>query len=132
MARMDSKLQTNEACIYKTKTMYFEANSEEIYSEAKQQEVPKEEAAAEIFEALKERYGDQDLAVGYRRQPKKRTKDDGGSQNKLAVFRRQITHRAGTAGCKGRGHNGPTVENIRWKSPECKNGIRNRGAKRQL
>jgi hypothetical protein len=82
--------------------------------------------------AQENRYGDQHLATGRRRQPKKLTQSDGGSRNKLAVSRRQITRLAGTARRKGRGHKGPTVEKTRWKHPECNNGIRNRGATRQL
>jgi hypothetical protein len=51
-------------------------------SAAEYQEVPKEEAAVEIIKALEDRHGDQHLAAGHRRQPKKRTQCDGGSQKR--------------------------------------------------
>jgi hypothetical protein len=55
----------------------MEANPEELKSVAKQQEVHKEEAT------LEERH----VAVGRRRQPKKRTLGDGGSRKKLTSAR---------------------------------------------
>jgi hypothetical protein len=91
----------------KMDTTYFEANPEENEAMAKHKEVPKEEAALEIIGALKDRYGDRHLAVGRRRQPKKRTQGDGGSRKKLATACRQMTRLAGRARHKGHGHKGP-------------------------
>jgi hypothetical protein len=113
MAKMDSRLAKMEECLEKTEATDVEASQEEIESEAEHEEVPKEEAAVEIFGALKERYGARHVAVGPRRQPKKRTHDNGGSRKKLAVARRRMTLRAGSVRHKGRCHNGPTVEHRR-------------------
>jgi hypothetical protein len=45
---------------------------------AEHQDVPKDEAAVEIIRALEDRYRDRHLAIGCRRQPKKRTQGNGG------------------------------------------------------
>jgi hypothetical protein len=66
--------------------------------------------------ALEDRYGARHLAVGHRRQPKKRTQGDGGSRKKLAAARSRMTRRAVPARRKGRGHKGPRVEKRRQKS----------------
>jgi hypothetical protein len=57
----------------------------EIESEAELEEVPKEEAAVERFEALKELYRDRHLIVRCRGQQKKRAQGYGGSRKKLAA-----------------------------------------------
>jgi hypothetical protein len=89
-----------------------EPTSDEIESIAVHENVPKEEAAVESFGALKERYGDRHPAVGRRRQPKKRTQDDGGSRQKLAAARGRLTRRAVRAPRKGHGRQGPGKDNI--------------------
>jgi hypothetical protein len=61
----------------------------EIEAVEVREEVPKEEAAMKTFRALKERYGDQYLAVGLHQQAKKWTQGNGGSQKKLAAARRK-------------------------------------------
>jgi hypothetical protein len=63
----------------------MEANPEEMKSEAEHQQVPKAEAEVEIIGALKEQYGDRHLAVKCRRQLRKQTQGDGGSQKKLTA-----------------------------------------------
>jgi hypothetical protein len=88
MARMDSHLEKMEACLGKTEATDFEANPEEIESEAVHEEVPKEGAAIKTVRALKKRYGNRQLTVMRHGQPKKRTESDGGSRKKL------------TAGCR--------------------------------
>jgi hypothetical protein len=119
----------------------LEANPEELQSVAVNQEIPKEEVAVEMIRALKDRY----LAVGRRRQMKKRTQGDGGSRQNLAATRGRVTCRAIPAPRKGHGRQGPGKDNVvrgtpkgqtfkkrRWKGPECNNGIRDRGLKGQL
>jgi hypothetical protein len=118
-------------------------------------EVHKEEAAVKTFGAQKKRHGDRHPAVGRRRQPKKRTQDNGGSQKKLAATRRQMTRCAGVAWHKGHSHTGPMVKQRRWKrqtrdgvaggtsrgrtfgkwrqaQSKCNNGIRNQGLNERL
>jgi hypothetical protein len=63
--------------------------AEEVKSVSENQEVPNEDAAVETTGALEDRYGDRNLAVGRRRQPKKPTRGDGGSRKKLATARRR-------------------------------------------
>jgi hypothetical protein len=63
MARMDSQLRKMEACLEKTEAMDLEANPEEIECELEHQEAPSEEAAVEPFGALKEWYGNWNVAV---------------------------------------------------------------------
>jgi hypothetical protein len=58
---------------------------------AKHQEVPKEEATVETIWALEDQYGDWHLAVGHRRQPKKRNQGNGGSRQKLAAAWGRLT-----------------------------------------
>jgi hypothetical protein len=88
-------------------------------SAAENQEVPNYEATVETIGALEDQYVDRNLAVGRRRQPKKRTQGDGGSRKKLTAAHRRITRRAVPARSKGRSHRGATVE----KRPKCNNGI---------
>jgi hypothetical protein len=78
MARTNSQLEKMEACLGKTKAMDLETNPEETESEVEHEEVPKEDTAVETFEALKERYRDQHLAVRRCNQLKKRTPGNGG------------------------------------------------------
>jgi hypothetical protein len=92
-----------------------EASREQSGVVAEHQEVPKEETAVETIGALEDRYGDRYIAVGSRRQPKKRTQGDDGSREKLVAARRRMTRRAIPARRKGRSHEGPTVEKRRWK-----------------
>jgi hypothetical protein len=82
----------------------MEANLEEMKSVAVHTEVPKEEAALKTVRALKERYGVWHLTVEHRRQPKKWTQGNGGSQKKLAAACKGMTYCAGVAWHKGRGH----------------------------
>jgi hypothetical protein len=90
--------------------------------------------------ALKKRYGDQHLAVGRRRQLKKLTQGDGGSQKKLAATRRVMALRVIYIPRKEHGRQGLGRDNVatrtskgrtsgkrRQAQPECYNGIRNRG-----
>jgi hypothetical protein len=94
--------------------------------------------------ALKKQYGDRHLAVGRRRQLKKRTQGDGGSRKKLAAACRGMTCRAIPALRKGR-HQGPGRDNVARGAPkgqtlyrrrrthqEGSNGIRDEGLKKQL
>jgi hypothetical protein len=101
-------------------------------SVAERQKFLKEGAALETIGALEDRHGDRQLAVGRRRQPKKRTQSDGGSRKYLAVALRRMIRRAVPARCKGSSHRGPTVDKRRRKGPECKNKIKDRGARQQL
>jgi hypothetical protein len=64
MARMDSQLEKMEACLEKMVVTDLETNPEETKSKAEHEEVPKGEAAVETFGALKEQYGDWQIAVG--------------------------------------------------------------------
>jgi hypothetical protein len=61
------------------------------------EEVPKEEAAVETFEALKKRHRDWHLATGHCAKLKERNQDSGGSRQKLAAASRGVTHHAGVA-----------------------------------
>jgi hypothetical protein len=76
----------------KADAMEFQANPEEIESE--HLKVCKEEAAEKTIRALEDEYGDQQLAIGRHQQPKKWTKNNDGSQKKLAVACRQMTSSA--------------------------------------
>jgi hypothetical protein len=62
----------------------------EVESVAMHEEVPKEEAALKTVGALKKRYGDRHLAIGFLLQLQKRTRGNGGSRKKLAAIRRQM------------------------------------------
>jgi hypothetical protein len=59
--------------------------SEEIESEVKHKEVPKEEAVVKPVRALKKRLGDWNLALGCCGQLKERTQGSGGSWKKFAT-----------------------------------------------
>jgi hypothetical protein len=61
------------------------ANQEKSEAVAEQQDLPQEEGAVKTIGALEDRYGDRHLAARRRRQPKKRTQGDGGSQKKLVA-----------------------------------------------
>jgi hypothetical protein len=83
----------------------------EIAPESEHQEVPREEAApVKIVRALKKRCGNQCLAIGCCRQPKKQTQGNAGSWKKLATAQRDITHHAGVTRRTGCSHTGPMVE----------------------
>jgi hypothetical protein len=91
-----------EACLEKE-----EANLEEIEVVVERQKVLNEEAAMETIGALMDRYGDRHLAVGCRRNLKKRTQGDGGSRQKLAAAPGRLTRRVVPALRKGRSRKGP-------------------------
>jgi hypothetical protein len=81
MARMDSSLDKMEAevdvfeeSLNKTGIMDLEANREKSENVAGQQNASEEDAAVETIGALLDRYGVLHLAVGHRRQRKKRTR----------------------------------------------------------
>jgi hypothetical protein len=88
-----------ESCLKK-----MEANPEETGTIAERQKVPNEEAAEEMIRALKDRSGEQRLAI--RR-------------------RGQLTRCAVSARNKGPQHTGLMVKKRQWTSPECNNNIRN-------
>jgi hypothetical protein len=73
-------------------------------------EVPKEEVEVETIGALEDRYGDQHLAVGRRRQLKRWTQGNGGSRKKLVTTCIRMTHHALPAWRKGHSHKGHMVE----------------------
>jgi hypothetical protein len=80
--RMDSKLETVEACLGMTGATDLQANPKEIESEAEHEHVPKEESTVETFGALKERHRDHHLTVRRCGQPKKRTQGNSTSRRK--------------------------------------------------
>jgi hypothetical protein len=82
----------------------MKANPKEMESVAEHQDVPNEEAAVETIVALQDRYGNWCLAAGCRQQLKKWAQGDGGSRQKLAAARVQLTHCAIPAPRKGHGH----------------------------
>jgi hypothetical protein len=61
----------------------------------------------ETIGTLKDRPGGLNLAVGPRRQVKKRTQSDGGSRQKLPANRGRLTRRAIPASRKDQGRQGP-------------------------
>jgi hypothetical protein len=125
---MKASQETMEANQEKLEATDLEANLEEIEAVAEHQEVRKEEAAVRTVGALEDRYGDRYLVVVCRRQLKKRTQGDGGSQKNLAAARILLTSLAIPARRKGPSHKGPTVEKRQQKGrkePEFNNGIRN-------
>jgi hypothetical protein len=101
MAQMDSHLKKMKVCLGKTEAMDAEANPEETESEAEHQEVSKQEATMETYGALKKQYGDQNLAVRRRGQPKKRIQGNGVPRKKLAAAYKWITRCAGAVRRKG-------------------------------
>jgi hypothetical protein len=92
----------------------FEANSEEIKFDTVHEEVLKEKATVKTIRAQKKWYG-RHLAVGSRRQLKKRAQGDGGSRKKLVVACGGMTCRTGVSRCKGPGHKGPMAEQRKRK-----------------
>jgi hypothetical protein len=145
MARMYYQLDKMEACVRKTEATDLEANREEIESDALREEVRKGEATMKTVKALKKGHGDRHLAIRRRGQPKKRTHSDGGSQKKLVAACRGMNHRAIPAQrkrhyCQRQGKDKAvprtqkerTFGKRRQAKPEGINGIRNRGAGRQL
>jgi hypothetical protein len=83
-----------------------------------------EDTAVETIRALEDRYVDQHLAVGCRRQPKKLTQGNGGSRKKLAAVRRRMTRRDVRTRHERRSHKGPTVEKTRRKIRTRDNFVR--------
>jgi hypothetical protein len=125
-------------------TMGLEANREKLKAIAEQREVPQKEAPVEMIGALEDRYGDRHLAVGRRRQPKKWTQGDGGSQ-KMAAAHRRMTHHTVRASRKGNARHRPgkndvvretpkgwTFEKRCWKRPKYNTVIRDRGLRQEL
>jgi hypothetical protein len=92
-----------------------EPTSVEIQSAAVHEEVPREERTVR---ALKKRYGDKHLAVGYHQQLKKWTQGDGGSRKKLAATCRGMTRHAIPAPRKGHGCQGPGMDSVVRGVPE--------------
>jgi hypothetical protein len=122
---MDAWIEGMKACVGK-----LEANWEMSDAVAKHKLIPNEETRVETIGALKDWYGDWQLAAGCHQQLKKWTQGDGGSR-KLAAARKWITRRAIPARHKGRGHKGLMIKRRR-KDPECNNGIKNWGTRWQL
>jgi hypothetical protein len=75
----------------------------ELQSVAVHQKVPTEEAAVEMIAALKNWPGDRYLALGRRRQSKRRIQSDGGSRQMSAATRGRLTRCAIPASHKGHG-----------------------------
>jgi hypothetical protein len=109
------------------------------------EDVSKEEAAVQNCESTKNLYGDRHLTVRRRRQPKKQTQGNGGSQKKLAAARGRLTCRAVPARREGHGRQGPGKDSVvqgaqkrrtfgkrRRAEPECNSGIRVRDLKKRL
>jgi hypothetical protein len=90
----------------------MEVNPKEFKSIVVHPEVSKEDAAVETGRALNKWHGDQNLATGHRRKPKKRIQGNGGCQKKLATAHRRMTHRAGVARRKGHGCKGQNKDSI--------------------
>jgi hypothetical protein len=138
MAKRDAACQEAREFCLESK----EPTSVETESVAGHEEVPKEEAAVKTVRTLKERYGDRYLAVGRRREPKKRTQGDGGCRKKLVAAHRPMTRRAIPSRLKGHKRQGsakeqgtpkgPAVGKRRRPRPECSNGIRDRDSKEQV
>jgi hypothetical protein len=87
MAKLDAHhermMARTKACLAKTETTDLEANQEATESESEHEKVPKEVTAVETFGALKEWYEDRHLAVGRRRQPKKRAQGKVGRRPQM-------------------------------------------------
>jgi hypothetical protein len=81
-------------------------------------EVPNEEAAMITVRALKERYGDQHLALGRCQQLKEHTHSDDGSNKKLAAANRGMTGSAIPAPRKGLGRQGPGRDSDARRAPK--------------
>jgi hypothetical protein len=90
----------------------LEASPKEKEAVAEQQEVASEEPTVETIKALKDRSGDQRLAIRHRGRPKKWTKGIGGSQQKLAVTCGRLSRGAFPAPPKGHGCQGPGRDSI--------------------
>jgi hypothetical protein len=69
--------------------VWKKANPKEVQTVAERRKVPKE-TTVETIGALEDRYGARHLAVVCRRQLKKQTQGDGGSQGRLAAAHRRI------------------------------------------
>jgi hypothetical protein len=123
-----------EERLNKMDTADLDDNWEKSEAVAEQHDDPKEEAAEKIVGALEDRHEGRNLAVGHRRQPKKRTQDDCGSRQKLAAARGRFTRRAILSSHKEHGHQGPGRDSVvrgapkgrsfrkrRRAQPECNN-----------
>jgi hypothetical protein len=95
----------------------LEADPEEIKSVMKR-------PPWKISGPLEDRYGDRNLAVGRRRQQKKRIQSNCGSRKKLAAARRRLIRRAFPARRKGGSCRGP--------SKTTGNSIRGRSRRQEL
>jgi hypothetical protein len=81
-------------------------------------EVPNEEAVVKTIGALKDRYGDQHLAVECHQQPKKQTQGNVGSRKKLAAERRWMIRHAVPALLKEHGRQGPGKNDVVCGTPK--------------
>jgi hypothetical protein len=135
----EMKSWREEAKVYSEE---WKASSEEMKSVAVHEEVTKEDAAVKTIRARNKWYVDRQLAVGRRRQPKKRTQGNGGARKELAAVRGQLTGRANPARLKEHGrqvpgkvsvvqgtHKGRTFGTRSRVEPQCNSGIRNRDLK---
>jgi hypothetical protein len=82
-----------EACLEKTDAYLEEKEPApvEMANVAVPHEDSNEEAAVETIGALEDKYGDRHLDIRRRRQPKKRTHGDNGSQHNLAAAWGRLT-----------------------------------------
>jgi hypothetical protein len=86
LEEMKTRRKETTACQEATKA-YLEREPTPVKtaSVAAHTEESNKEDVTDTVGALKDQYGDRHLAVGHRRQPKKRTQGDGGSWQKLAA-----------------------------------------------
>jgi hypothetical protein len=127
MEALKACLGATEACIEKTEAYQEKrkANQEERDAVAKHQEVSNEKAAVEATGALEDRFEDQRLAAGCRRQLRKRTRgNDGGSRRKFEATRGRLTRSAVPAPRKSHG--------LKETGKTLGNGIKDRDIKQRL
>jgi hypothetical protein len=109
------------------------------------QEVPKEEAAVMAVGGLRKRRRDQTLAMRRHQKTKGRIRASRELWKKLAVSRREMTHRAKVAWRRGHDRKRYDQDNVaprtpkkwtsrmgRWQGMEYNNGIRDRGLRQEL
>jgi hypothetical protein len=123
----------------------LEINPEETQAAVECQELQIEEADVDAVGSSAERYEEQRLVVRRRRGAKRRPQDSVGSRQKVSAARKRVIRRAIPAVRKGNirkipGKDGSAREAPKGRrlqrthriSPECNNGIRNRGLKDKL
>jgi hypothetical protein len=124
----------------------LEANPVETVAAVERQELFKEELNNENVGSSEDRCEEQRLVVRRRLGAKKRSQDSVGSWQKLSAARKRVVRRAipavrkGNNIRKGLGNDGSArgapkgrrLQKTHRISPECNNGIRNRGPKDQL